>query len=479
MNMAYSSIDPATNTLLKSFPSLDAGGLDAVLARASESQKLWRTSDPESRAQLATRLADLTRERIDALAALATLEMGKLKREALAEIEKCALGCDYYSVHAAPFLADEAFYTDAGKSYVAYPPFGVVLCIMPWNFPYWQVFRFAVPAVLAGNAVVLKHARSVPQVALAIEALFRDAGFPAGVFQNAFIEPELVERAIASPHVQAVTLTGSGRVGRAVAAQAGANLKKCVLELGGSDPFIVLDDADLELAATQAVVARFQNCGQSCIAAKRFILVPEIAEEFLALFKRKVAALAPGNPAVDETGLAPMARADLRDELHAQVSDSIAAGAKPVLGCEPLPGRGNFYAPSILDHVTPATRAWREELFGPVAIVIRAQDENDALRIANDTPYGLGASLWSRDFARAEELAKSIDAGMTFINGMVKSDPRLPFGGVKESGFGRELSYHGIREFVNAKTVWVKDRASHLGEERRLQQDRRRTDRRI
>ena len=475
--MPYSSTNPATNTVLKTFPSLDAAGLDALLTRAQEAHKLWRSSDPEIRAQLATRLADLTRERKDELAALATLEMGKLKKEAVGEVEKCALGCDYYSVHAAPFLADEPMYTDAGKSYVAYPPLGVVLCIMPWNFPFWQVYRFAVPAILAGNAVVLKHAPNMPQVALAVEQLFRDAGFPENLFQNAFVETEMIGQAIASPHVQAVTLTGSARAGRAVAAQAGVNLKKCVLELGGSDPFIVLADADLEMTATQAVTGRFQNGGQSCIAAKRFILVPEIADQFLALFKEKIAALKIGDPAQDDTQFGPMARPDLRDELHAQVQDSLAAGAKAVIGCEPLPGPGNFYAPSILDNVTPAARAYREELFGPVAIVIRAKDEADALSIANDTPYGLGASIWSRDFARAEELGKSIAVGMLYINGIVKSDPRLPFGGVKDSGFGRELSYHGIREFVNTKTVWIKDRAPHLGEERR-QEERRRTARR-
>ena len=475
--MPYASINPLSNTTLKTFTSLDAAGLDAVLARAHAAHKRWQLTDPEARAQLATRLADLTRERQSGLAALATLEMGKLKAEALAEVEKCALGCDYYSVHAAPFLADETICTDAGKSYVAYAPLGVVLCIMPWNFPFWQVYRFAVPAILAGNAVVLKHAPNVPQVALAIEALFREAGFPEHVFQNAFVETALMERAIASPFVQAVTLTGSARAGRAVAAQAGANLKKCVLELGGSDPFIVFADADLELATTQAVFGRYQNGGQSCIAAKRFILMPEIADEFLALFKQKIAALKIGDPALEDTQFGPMARPDLRDELHAQVQASIAAGAKAVTGCEPLPGKGNFYAPSILDNVTPAARAWREELFGPVAIVIRARDEEDAIRIANDTPYGLGASLWSRDFARAEELGKRVEAGMVFVNGVVKSDPRLPFGGVKDSGFGRELSYHGIREFVNAKTVWIRERAAHLGEERR-QTERRRGERR-
>ena len=476
--MSYTSRNPATNACLKTFPTLDATGLEELLARTHEIQRQWRTTDDESRAELASRLADLTRERKDELAALATLEMGKLKREMLAEIEKCALGCDYYSVHAAPFLDDEPFYTDAGKSYVAYDPLGVVLCIMPWNFPYWQVFRFAVPAILAGNAVVLKHAPNVPQVALAIEQLFADAGFPAGLLINAFIDTDLVDAAIGSPHVHAVTLTGSGRAGRAVAAQAGACLKKCVLELGGSDPFIVLADADLEFAATQAIVGRFQNCGQSCIAAKRFILVPQIADEFLALFKEKVAVLKVGDPSCDDTDLGPMARADLRDQLDLQVQDSCAAGAVPLIGCARLPGEGNFYAPSILDQVTFGMRAYREELFGPVAIIIRARDEEDTITIANDTPYGLGSSIWSRDFMRAEELGSRIESGMLFINGVVKSDPRVPFGGVKNSGFGRELSYHGIREFVSARTVWIKDRISHDGEERRQQQDRRRGHRR-
>ncbi|MES2356589.1 MAG: NAD-dependent succinate-semialdehyde dehydrogenase [Pseudomonadota bacterium] len=465
--MPYSTCNPLSNETLQTFTSLAPEELNALLARASEAQKQWRNTDPEERAQLATRLADLTRERQNELAALATLEMGKPIKEALAEIEKCALGCDYYSVHAAPFLAEEPYYTDAGKSYVSYTPIGVVLAVMPWNFPFWQVFRAAVPAILAGNTVVLKHASNVPQVAAAIEQLFRDAGFPEHVFTNAFAESKLIDQTIASPHVQAVTLTGSARAGRSVAAQAGAQLKKCVLELGGSDPFIVLADADLELAATQAVIGRFQNCGQSCIASKRFILVPEIADEFIALFKEKVAALKIGDPTREDTQIGPMARPDLRDELHAQVQASIAAGATAVLGCVPLPGNGNFYAPSILDNVTPAAPAYREELFGPVAIILRAKNEEDALRLANDTPYGLGASLWSRDFEGAEDLGMQIEAGMIFVNGIVKSDPRLPFGGIKDSGFGRELSYHGIREFVNAKTVWVRDRAAHLGEERR------------
>jgi succinate-semialdehyde dehydrogenase / glutarate-semialdehyde dehydrogenase len=475
--MSFVSRNPANNQVVGSFPSVTSADLQKMLSRAQAAQQDWRWTEFETRAQLLTQLADLMRERKDELAGLITLEMGKLTHEAVSEVEKCALACDYYSVHGGPFLEDEAFYTDAGRSYVAYYPLGTVLAIMPWNFPFWQAFRFAVPAVMGGNAVVLKHASNVPQCALAIEKLFKAAGFPDGVFITALLDAALVAEAITSPRIHAVTLTGSEAVGRQVAATAGAHLKKCVLELGGSDAFIVLADADLEMATTQAVIGRYQNCGQSCIAAKRFIVVPQIADDFIALFKAKVEALKVGDPTREDTQLGPMARQNLVDELHAQVRDSIAAGAKPILGCEPIRGEGAYYNPSILDQVSPATRAWREELFGPVASIIRATSEDNAIAIANDTQFGLGASLWARDFDRAEKLAERVEVGMTFINGIVKSDPRLPFGGVKNSGYGRELSYHGIREFVNAKTVWIKDRAPHLGEERR-QEDRRRGDRR-
>jgi len=327
---------------------------------------------------------------------------------------------------------------------------------MRWNFPFWQVFRGAVPGLMAGNAVVLKHSSNVPRCAAAIEEVFRAGGLPEYVFTTLMIEAEQVATALADPRVQAVTFTGSELAGRKVAVEAGRHLKKCVLELGGSDAFVVLRDAELEDAADTAVASRFQNCGQSCIAAKRFILVPEIAEDFLHLFRQRVGRLRVGDPAAADTQIGPMARPDLRDELHRQVTDSIAQGARPVIGCKPVPGEGCFYEPSILDHVTGRARAYHEELFGPVAVVIRAQDEEDAIRIANDTRFGLGGSLWSRDVARAERLSRDIEAGCCFINGMVKSDPRLPFGGVKASGFGRELSHHGIREFVNAKTVWIK-----------------------
>jgi succinate-semialdehyde dehydrogenase/glutarate-semialdehyde dehydrogenase len=405
-----------------------------------------------------------------------TLEMGKPLRESRAEVEKCAGVCDYYAQHAEEFLRTEPVESDAGKSYVAYYPLGVVLAVMPWNFPFWQVFRAAVPALMAGNVLVLKHASNVPQCALAIEAIFRDSGLmeplaiplthpktagkrlviPEGLFTTLMIEVDQVADAIASPHVHAVTLTGSEAAGRKVAACAGQHLKKCVLELGGSDPFIVLHDADLELTVNMAVASRFLNCGQSCIAAKRFIVVPQIADEFLRQFKIKVEALKLGDPMDDATQIGPMARLDLRESLHSQITDSIAQGAVAVTGCKPVKREGFFYQPSILDRVTAKTRAYHEELFGPVAIVIRAASEEDALRIANETRFGLGSSIWSKDVARAEQLAAHIQAGCTFINGMVKSDPRLPFGGVKASGFGRELSKLGIHEFVNAKTVWIR-----------------------
>ncbi len=454
--MPYTSLNPATGQVVAQLPSLAGLQWQAALADTYAVWRVWRETGFSQRAALMERLGMLLREQRDSLAALITQEMGKLRREALAEIDKCALACDYYAVHGEPFLRAEMIPTDATSSYVLYEPLGVVLAVMPWNFPFWQVFRFAVPALMAGNAGVLKPASSVPQCAQAIERLFGEAGFPAGLFRTMLVDAREVADVIASPHIAAVTLTGSEAAGRAVAAAAGQVLKKSVLELGGSDPFIVLDDADIELASTVAVQARYLNAGQSCIAAKRFIVLPQVAEAFLARFAAKVAALQPGDPAQDATTLAPLARVDLRDQLHQQVLASIELGAVARLGCRPLPGDGAYYAASILDQVKPGMPAYHEELFGPVAIVLRAADEEDAIRLANDSRFGLGASIWSRNSPWAEKLARRIESGSVFINGMVKSDPRLPFGGIKDSGFGRELSYHGIREFVNAKTVWVK-----------------------
>lgn len=454
--MPHVSFNPTTNQLIQTHASWDDHRLKQTLEKAHSTQKTWAQTPFAQRAGLLRGAAMQLRAQRDRYATLITLEMGKPLREARAEVEKCAGVCDYYAQHGEDFLRAEPVESDAGKSYVAYHPLGVVLAVMPWNFPFWQVFRAAAPALMAGNALVLKHAPNVPLCALAIEAVFRDSGSPAGLFTTLMIEVGQVAGVIASPHVHAVTLTGSEAAGRKVAACAGQHLKKCVLELGGSDPFIVLHDADLELAIDTAVASRFLNCGQSCIAAKRFIVVPQIENEFLRRFKIKVEALKLGDPMDDATQIGPMARLDLRASLHGQVTDSIAQGAVAVTGCKPVEREGFFYQPSILDRVTAKARAWHEELFGPVAIVIRAASEQDALHIANETRFGLGSSIWSKDVARAEQLATRIQAGCTFINGMVKSDPRLPFGGVKASGYGRELSKLGIHEFVNAKTVWIR-----------------------
>jgi len=454
--MALESINPATGETVNRFDAWNGAQIDAALAATAVATPAWQATRPDRRADLMRRAAVELRERADHYAALITLEMGKLKKEARGEIEKCAWVCDYYAENAAHFLADDLIESDAGRSLVAWLPLGTVLAVMPWNFPFWQVFRFAAPALMAGNTAVLKHASNVPQCALGIEEVFRNAGFPDGVFSALMIGSGQVQGVIEDGRIHAVTLTGSEAAGRKVAAVAGACIKKSVLELGGSDAFVVLEDADLDLAAEQGVASRFLNCGQSCIAAKRFIVVEAVADEFLARLRAGVEALVAGDPTAEDVTLAPMARADLRDELHRQVAASIKTGAVAVTGCEPVPGAGSYYRPSILDRVQPGMPAWEEELFGPVAIYIRARDEDDALRIANDSRFGLGGSVWTRDAARGEAFARRMQSGASFVNGMVKSDPRLPFGGIKASGYGRELSLLGIREFVNAKTIWVR-----------------------
>lgn len=454
--MTFRSLNPANGELLKEIPAWDEAQVDRALAGVAQATPAWAETPMAQRCELMASAGAVLRAQRDELARLITLEMGKLYKEALGEIDKCAWVCDYYAEQGPAFLADQPIETDAGKSYLAYQPLGTVLAVMPWNFPFWQVFRFAAPALVAGNTAVLKHASNVPQCALAIEQVFAEAGFPAAVFRSLMIRADQVAGVIEDARVQAVTLTGSEPAGRKVAATAGACLKKSVLELGGSDPFVVLEDADLELAVQQAVASRYLNAGQSCIAAKRFIVVEAVAEAFVERFKAAVEALRPGDPMGEATSLAPMAREDLRAELHEQVEASIKAGAVALTGCRPLDGAGAFYAPSILDRVAPGMRAYGEELFGPVAIVIRARDEADALRIANDTPYGLGGSVWSADSGRGERLARELECGCAFVNGMVKSDPRLPFGGVKASGYGRELAGLGIREFVNAKSIWIR-----------------------
>jgi succinate-semialdehyde dehydrogenase/glutarate-semialdehyde dehydrogenase len=402
------------------------------------------------------RAGELLRERKEDLARLMALEMGKPLAQGRAEADKCASVCEYYADGAERFLAPETIETDARKSFVAFQPLGAVLAVMPWNFPFWQVFRFVAPALMAGNGGVLKHAANVTGCALAIEEIVRRAGFPPPLFRALLIGSARVAAVIESPHVKAVTLTGSTPAGKAVAAKAGSVLKKTVLELGGSDPYIVLEDADLEPAAATCVDSRLINSGQSCIAAKRFIVIDGVKKRFEELFVEKMKAKKTGDPLDESTAVGPQARRDLRDSLHGQVEKTVAGGARLLLGGKLPPGRGAFYPPTVLADVPKGTPAYDEELFGPVAAIMGARDEADAVRIANDSSFGLGAAVFTRDRERGERVAAQIEAGNCFVNASVKSDPRLPFGGVKESGYGRELGVFGIREFVNIKTVYVK-----------------------
>ncbi len=453
--MAIESINPATEEVPATFDEFSPAQIEEALQQAHEAFRGWRSTSFEERGACLRAAARVLRAQKSRWASLLTLEMGKPIVEAEAEIEKCAWGCDFYAEHAARFLADERVETNAQDSYVAFQPLGVVLAIMPWNFPFWQVFRFAAPALMAGNGVVLKHASNVPQSALAAEEVLRLAGLPQGLFRTVLVQGARVEPLIADPRIQAVTLTGSSDVGEHVAGAAGRALKKHVLELGGSDPFVVLADADLEAAVATAVRARNQNNGQSCIAAKRFIVEEAVADAFAARFAAAVGALRVGNPMERETNVGPLARGDLRDTLARQVEESVKQGARAVVGGTPLAGTGYYYAPTVLEGVSDTMPAFREETFGPVAAVVRARDADDAVRLANDTVYGLGANLWTRDLERARQLARRIEAGNVFVNSMVASDPRLPFGGVKRSGYGRELGVFGIREFTNIQTVWI------------------------
>jgi succinate-semialdehyde dehydrogenase/glutarate-semialdehyde dehydrogenase len=453
--MDYLSQNPATGDMLRIVPAWSDAELDRALQETAAGVPHWQETALTTRTALLARVAGVLRTGLDRYARCITEEMGKPLPEARAEVEKCASVCAFYAAEAPRWLADEPVDSDARRSGIAYPPLGTVLAIMPWNFPFWQVFRAAVPALVAGNGVLLKHAPNVPRCAEAIETVFLQAGLPAGVFRWLPIRPVQAERLIAGPHVQAVTLTGSERTGRRIAALAGAALKKTILELGGSDAFVVLADADLHRAVTTAVEARYQNCGQSCIAAKRFILVDAIADEFLERFRREVEALTVGDPLDEATRIGPMARADLREALHRQVTESVRIGAEPVLGGRPLEGPGFFYAPSILDRVRPGMPSHDEELFGPVAALIRVKDEADALAAANAHRLGLGGSVWTEDRERGEAFARRLQCGLAFVNGLVKSDPRLPFGGVKNSGYGRELGAFGLHEFVNVKTIWL------------------------
>jgi len=449
------SINPATGETLRTFEPLSDAQVDASLARADAAYRRYRHTPLAARVRWLTAAALILENEKDRLGRVMTLEMGKPIAAARAEAAKCALACRYYAEHGERLLADEPIDAGAGKSYLKFQPIGPVLAVMPWNFPFWQVFRFAAPALMAGNVGLLKHASNVPQCALEIESVIRRAGFPEDVFQTLLIGSAQVERVIGDPRVKAATLTGSEPAGAQVAAQAGRQLKKTVLELGGSDPFVVMASADLERAVRTAVEARVINNGQSCIAAKRFLVERRIAGEFEGRFVDAMNALRIGDPMDESTQLGPLATPEILAGLDAQVQASVAAGARLLAGGHRLDRRGNFYAPTVLADAPKDSPAYREELFGPVAVLFRVSGVDEAIDLANDTEFGLGASVWTNDAAEQSRLIDEIEAGMVFVNGMVASDPRLPFGGVKRSGYGRELSAYGIREFVNVKTVRV------------------------
>jgi succinate-semialdehyde dehydrogenase/glutarate-semialdehyde dehydrogenase len=451
------AVNPATGKTIASYPDHTLAQAAQIADACDAAFASWRRTSFAERAQPMREAARLLRERKAEYGRLMSDEMGKLVRDGIAEAEKCAWACEYYAEHAESFLRREEVPTDASHSFVQYEPLGVVLAVMPWNYPFWQVFRFLAPALMAGNTGLLKHASNVPGCALAIEALLVDAGFPADVFRSLLVPGRAMDAVIGHPRVRAVTLTGSTPAGRNVARRAGELLKKTVLELGGSDPYVILEDADLDLAVPACVGARLINAGQSCIAAKRFIVPRAIRAEFERRYLDEMARRRMGDPRDPQSDLGPQARVDLRDELHEQVAQSIAKGARCLLGGE-IPARsGAWYPPTILTDVAPGMPAYDDELFGPVASIIPVADESEALRVANDSPFGLGAAVFTRDVARGEEIAaRQLEAGCCFVNAAVKSDPRLPFGGIKDSGYGRELGLWGIREFVNVKTVWVR-----------------------
>ena len=449
------SIDPATGRELASFPELDEAGIDRAVGRAWSVRHEWRDAGVETRTALLRSAAGVLRAEKSRFASLLTSEMGKPIVEAEAEIEKCAWTAGWFADHAPRLLADEPIESNATESYVRFQPMGVILAVMPWNFPFWQVLRAGLPALAAGNVMLLKHSSNVPQCALAIEEMFREANFPEGVFQTLLIGSAAVERIIDDERVAGVTLTGSDKSGAQVATVAGKALKKAVLELGGSDPFIVLADADIAAAAAVACRARNQNNGQSCIAAKRFIVEEAVADDFEQRFAAAVAALKVGNPMDRSYQVGPLARADLVDDLERQVDESVRMGARPLVGGKRVKGTGNYFEPTVLTNVHSGMPVYDDETFGPVAAVIRVKDAEDAVRVANDTVYGLGSNLWTGNLERGKRIAEQVEAGQVFINGMVASDARLPFGGVKRSGYGRELSGYGIKEFTNIQTIWV------------------------
>jgi succinate-semialdehyde dehydrogenase/glutarate-semialdehyde dehydrogenase len=454
--MTFASVNPTTGETIRTWEPLTADELGAAVQGADDAAQAWRRTPIPDRARPMRRAAVLLREQAERHARLMADEMGKPRAEGRAEAEKCAWVCTYYADHAEAFLADEPAPTDARESFVAFQPLGVVLAVMPWNFPYWQVFRFAAPALMAGNAALLKHASNVFGCAEAIEGVFREAGLPEGLFRSLTVGSDAVAGILEDPRVKAVTLTGSTPAGCAVGAKAGEMLKKSVLELGGSDPYVVLEDADLDATAATCATSRLINSGQSCIAAKRFVVVDPVREAFERRFVDRMNAARMGDPHEEGVTVGPQARADLRDDLHRQVETSVARGARVLLGGEVPAGPGAFYPPTVLTDVAPGMPAYEEELFGPVAAIIPVADEAEAIRVANDSVFGLGAAVFTRDLARGRRIARDeLEAGCCFVNAFVRSDPRLPFGGIKASGYGRELARYGMREFVNVKSVYL------------------------
>ncbi len=455
--MAIATINPATGEVVKQFEALTDAQVDERIAKAAKAFQSFRKTSFTDRAKWMLKAGEILEAEKAELGRLMTLEMGKTFSSAVAEAAKCATACQYYAENAAKFVADEVIETSASKSYIHYQPVGIVLAVMPWNFPFWQVFRFIAPGLMAGNVGLLKHASNVPQCALKIEDILLRAGFPAGVFQTLLIGASQVDRILNDPRVAAATLTGSEQAGIQVGIAAAKRIKKVVLELGGSDPFIVMPSANIDEAASTAVKARVINNGQSCIAAKRFIVHEQIADKFEKEFVSRMQALKLGDPFDENTDVGPLATPDAVKDLDADVQKTLHAGAKLLAGGKPVNGPGNFYLPTVLTNIPKDSPAYREEFFGPVASVFRVKNLDEAIAIANDSRFGLGASAWTNDAAERERLINELEAGMVFINQMVASDPRVPFGGVKASGHGRELGPYGIREFTNIKTVWIKD----------------------
>lgn len=454
--MPIQTINPATGKTEKTFKEHTPDEINNSIENSQKAFLKWKETSFEERAGLMHTAASILRDKKEEYGQVLTTEMGKTFVQACAEVEKCAWVCDYYADNAQKILSEESVETDASESYVRFDPLGIVLAVMPWNFPFWQVFRFAAPALMAGNVGILKHASNVPMCALAIEQIFLSAGFPENVFKTLLIGSGAVAGIIDHPYVKAATLTGSEPAGRLVAERCGVNLKKTVMELGGSDPYIILEDADIDEAAKTAVTARLINNGQSCIAAKRFIVVEKVYAEFEKKFVEYMQKVIVGNPMDEKTGLGPIAREDLLYELDSQVKKSVEMGAEILTGGKILPGNGFYYAPTIIANLKKGMPAYDDEIFGPVASLIKVKDAEEAVRVANDSPFGLGASLWTSDKNKAKIIASKVESGSVFINGLVKSDPRLPFGGIKNSGYGRELSHYGIKEFVNIKSVWIK-----------------------